>query len=115
MELQVRPGTDRDKRETLLYRWYRQQLRNQIPPLLARWEPRVGVQVAEARIKRMRTRWGTCNSEARRIWLNLELAKKPSSCLEYILVHEMVHLLERNHNDRFKELMDSLMPQWELH
>lgn len=70
---------------------------------------------AEWGIKRMKTRWGTCNPDARRIWLNLELAKKPASCLEYILVHEMVHLLERRHNERFKELMDKLMPQWRLH
>ena len=70
--------------------------------------------VAEWGIKKMRTRWGTCNVDARRIWLNLELAKKPASCLEYILVHEMVHLLERHHNDRFRQLMDRLMPQWRL-
>jgi hypothetical protein len=60
----------------------------------------------------MKTKWGTCNITARRIWLNLELAKKPVRCLEYIIVHELVHLLERNHNDRFKELMDQFMPQW---
>ena len=112
LKLRVRPGTDRDKREAVLHRWYRQLLREQIPPLIAKWEPEIGVTVAEWRIKRMRTRWGTCNIEARRIWLNLELAKKPASCLEYILVHEMVHLLERHHNDRFKELMDRLMPRW---
>jgi len=62
----------------------------------------------------MKTRWGSCNSTARRIWLNLELAKKPTSCLEYILVHEMVHILERSHNERFQHLMDSLMPTWRL-
>jgi putative transposase len=75
----------------LLRRWYRRRLREQIPPLVAKWEPEVGVKVAEWGIKRMKTRWGTCHMEARRIWLNLELAKKTSSCLEYILVHEMVH------------------------
>ena len=63
----------------------------------------------------MKTRWGTCNSEARRIWLNLDLVKKPAACLEYILVHEMVHLLERRHNDRFRDLMDRAMPLWQLH
>lgn len=115
MELRVRPGTDRDKREAVLHRWYRQHLREQIPPLIAKWEPKIGVDVAEWRIKRMKTRWGTCNIEARRIWLNLELAKKPISCLEYILVHEMVHFLERHHNEQFGEWMDKVMPQWRLY
>ncbi|RMH19665.1 MAG: M48 family peptidase, partial [Gammaproteobacteria bacterium] len=101
IELTVPPGTDRDTRERILERWYRRQLRRLIPGLLAKWEPIIGVQVKEVRIKKMKTRWGTCNIEAGRIWLNLELMKKPSQCLEYILVHELVHLLERHHNDRF--------------
>jgi predicted metal-dependent hydrolase len=75
----------------------------------------MGVEVAEWGIKKMKTRWGTCNIAARRIWVNLELAKKPVSCLEYIVVHEMVHLLERHHNDRFKAYMDQFLPQWRLH
>lgn len=114
MALSVRPGADRDKREAILHQWYRHQLRDRLPALLAKWEPRVGARVAEVRIKRMKTRWGTCNGGARRIWLNLELAKKPASCLEYIVVHEMVHLIERSHNDRFQDLMDRLMPQWRV-
>jgi len=115
LELRVRPDTNREKREEVLGRWYRQLLREQIPDLLAKWEPVVGVQVASCGIKRMKTRWGTCNIEAQRIWLNLELAKKPPACVEYILVHEMVHLLERHHNDRFRAYMDQFMPQWRLH
>ena len=111
----MRPETSSDKRQAVLHRWYRQRLREQIPLLLAKWEPEVGMTVAELGIKKMKTRWGTCNIEARRIWLNLELAKKPASCLEYILVHEMVHFLERHHNEPFKELMDRLMSQWRLH
>jgi predicted metal-dependent hydrolase len=114
MELRVRPGTDRDGREVVLNRWYRQRLSEQIPALVAKWEPRLGVSVAEWRIKRMRTRWGSCNTTARRIWVNLALAKKPPSCLEYIVVHEMVHLIERLHNDRFLEHMDRFLPQWRL-
>ena len=114
MELRVRPGTQREKREAILHRWYRSRLRSLLPALLEKWEPKVGVRAAEARIRKMKTRWGTCNREARRVWLNLELAKKPASCLEYILVHEMVHLIERSHNDRFRDLMDSLMPGWRL-
>ena len=112
LELRVHAGMGRDQREALLHRWYRQRLRLRIPQLIAQWEPEIGVTVAQWGIKRMKTRWGTCNVDARRIWLNLELAKKPASCLEYILVHEMVHLLERHHNERFRELMDRLMPLW---
>ena len=96
--LQVCPGADRAKREAVLHNWYRQQLREQIPPLIAKWERETGVTVSEWRIKKMKTRWGTCNTHARRIWLNLELAKKSVSCLEYVLVHEMTHLLEHRHN-----------------
>lgn len=115
LELRVRPGTSREQREAALHRWYRGRLRARIPQLIAKWEPAIGVTVAEWGIKKMKTRWGTCNIDARRIWLNLELAKKPASCLEYILAHEMVHLLERHHNERFQQLMDRLMPQWRLY
>lgn len=114
MELRIRPETNAARRRDVLEQWYRQRLREQISPLLAKWEPRAGVTVAEVRIKKMKTRWGSCNTAARRIWLNLELAKKPAACLEYILVHEMVHLLERHHNDRFRGFLDTLMPSWRL-
>lgn len=114
LELQVPSGTDRIGRQQVLDRWYRRQLKARIPDLLAHWEPVVAVKVAGCRVKRMKTRWGSCNIEARRIWLNLELAKKEPLCLEYILVHEMVHLLERHHTDRFRELMDRIMPDWRL-
>ena len=110
--LSVRPGSDRDTREVVVHRWYRQHLRTELPPLLEKWETKLDVSVNEVRIKKMKTLWGSCNVEAKRIWINLELAKKPNSCLVYILVHEMVHLLERNHNDRFRELMDKFLPQW---
>jgi predicted metal-dependent hydrolase len=114
MVLRVRPGTDRDARATVLEKWYRSRLKEQLPPLLSLWEQRAGVMVADARIRKMKTRWGSCSAEAGRIWLNLELAKKPASCLEYVLVHELVHLLERRHTDRFRELMDGIMPAWRL-
>lgn len=115
LELHVAPDLTPRQREQALQRWYRRRLRELIPPLIAKWQPLLGVEVAEWGIKKMKTRWGTCNVEARRVWLNLELAKKPLACLEYILVHEMVHLLERYHNERFLELMDKLLPQWRLH
>lgn len=114
MELRVRPGADRERREAVLQRWYRRQLRELLPPLLARWEPKVGRTITEVRIRKMKTRWGSCNAGARRIWLNLELIKKPVSCLEYVLVHEMVHLHEPHHTERFQEMLDALMPTWRL-
>ncbi len=81
----------------------------------AKWEPIVGVEVSRCGVKRMKTKWGTCNIQSKRIWLNLELAKKQPVCLEYILVHEMVHLLERQHNDRFRTYMDMFLPAWRTH
>jgi predicted metal-dependent hydrolase len=112
MGLHVRPGATRENREATLHRWYRQLLRDEIPKLIAKWQPLLQANVTDWGIKRMKTRWGSCNKVARRIWLNLELAKKSPSCLEYVLVHEMVHLLERHHNDRFRQYMDRLMPLW---
>lgn len=115
LELNVRPGTDPARRREVLDRWYRRRLKARIPDLLAHWTRVIGVEVMDCRVRRMKTRWGSCNIQARRIWLNLELVKKPPRCLEYILVHEMVHLLERCHNDRFRALMDQFMPDWRLH
>lgn len=114
LELRLPPASDRDRRESVLERWYRRQLRKEIPTLLAKWEPRVGKRVTEVRIRKMKTRWGSCTAEAGRIWLNLELIKKPIACLEYVLVHEMVHLHERRHTDRFRKWMDRLLPDWRV-
>ena len=103
------------QREAVLSAWYRQQLKQRLPGLLAKWEPVVGRTAAAWGIKQMRTRWGTCNIGAARIWLNLELIKRPLPCLEYVLVHELTHLHERLHNARFWGLMDEFMPDWRLH
>lgn len=115
LQLTVRPGSTVDQREVVLERWHRERLRAQVAELIGKWEPVIGVTVTEFGIKKMKTRWGTCNTSAGRIWINLELAKKSPTCLEYIVVHEMVHLVERLHNDRFRELMDRFMPKWRLH
>ena len=115
IDLFVRKGSNTAQRERVLLAWYRQQLKELIPALIRKWEAIVGIKVAEWGVKRMKTKWGTCNIKARRIWLNLELAKKPVQCLESITVHEMVHLLERHHNDRFTTLMDGFMPEWRHH
>jgi hypothetical protein len=112
MELSVRPNSSRDKRQAILYEWYRAQMKQVLPEIIEKYEVLMGVRVAEFGVKRMRTRWGTCNTVAQRIWLNLELAKKPAACLEYVVVHEMTHLLERSHNKRFVRLMDQFMPDW---
>ena len=114
MEMRVRPATRRARREAILYQWYRARLRERIPEIVAKWEPRIGVEVAEWRIRRMKTRWGTCNPDAGRIWLNAELAKKPVSCLEYVVVHEMIHLIERRHSERFRRMFDRIMPGWRI-
>jgi predicted metal-dependent hydrolase len=114
LELHTRRESDAKARERVLQRWYRQRLRELIPPLLSKWEAILGIRASAWGIKRMKTRWGTCNVAAGRIWLNLELAKKPPSCLEYILVHEIVHLVERHHTDRFRQYMDQFMPQWRM-
>jgi predicted metal-dependent hydrolase len=88
------PGSDTSTRERILIAWYSRRLKEEIAPLIAKWKATIGLQVAEWGVKQMKTRWGTCNIEARRIWLNLELIKKPVHCLEYIIVHEIIHLLE---------------------
>ena len=113
LELHVRPELPAEERERVLQKWYRARLKELVPPLLEKWLPVLGVEPAGWGIRKMKTKWGSCNTDARRIWLNLELAKKPVQCLEYILVHELSHLLERRHNDRFRALMDLVMPQWE--
>lgn len=115
MDLFIHAGSSIEQRERVLSGFYRNQLKSLVPELLDKWVPVLGVEPPSWGIKKMKTKWGTCSIQARRIWLNLELAKKPIGCLEYILVHELVHLLERQHNDRFRMLMDRFMPQWQLH
>lgn len=115
LTLYVNPGTTRANRKKALYEWYRAAMKERVPQLIAKWEPVIGEEVAEWGVKRMKTRWGSCNIGARRIWLNLELAKKPPECLEYIVVHEMVHFLERYHNDNFRAYMDRFLPQWRVY
>lgn len=112
LDLFVRSGATAAQREAVLLHWHRTQLKALVPPLLAHWQPLLGVAVTGWGVKKMKTKWGSCNVAARRIWLNLELAKKPEPCLEYIVVHELVHLLERQHNERFTALMDRYLPDW---
>lgn len=112
LELRVSKGASRHRREQILLAWYRKNLKALILPLIEKWKAKIGVKVESWGVRRMKTKWGSCNSADRRIWLNLELAKKPIHCLEYILVHEMVHLMERKHNDRYIALLDQFLPSW---
>lgn len=110
--MQVKLGMDDLRRLELLDAWYREQIRQALPELLARWESAMQVKAAKIFIQRMKTRWGSCNPSSGNIRLNTDLAKKPPECLEYILVHELAHLIEPTHNARFIALMDHFMPKW---
>ena len=112
MILRVRPGANDEAKQAIVARWYREQIKAAAPDLIAKWEPIMGVKVERVFVRRMKTKWGSCNARTRSIRLNTDLAKKPAQCLEYIIVHELVHLLERHHNGRFTALMDGLMPHW---
>ena len=112
MLIRVRPGTGEEKMQSIIEAWYREQLKQAVPPLIAKWEPIMRVKVARFFVQRMKTKWGSCSPVTSCIRLNTELAKKPRECLEYIVVHEMVHLLEPTHNRRFVALMEQFMPKW---
>lgn len=113
LHLQVRPGADRARCEEVLDGWYRQQVREAVPALLARWEPVLRVKANRFFVQRMKTKWGSCTPDSGHIRLNTDLARKPPECLEYIVVHELVHLLEPTHNDRFAALLDMYLPHWQ--
>jgi Protein of unknown function DUF45 len=115
MVLRVRPGTEAAKRQAILEEWQREQLRKAVPPLIEKWGRLLGVTVRRFFVQRMKTKWGSCNHRAGSIRLNTDLARKPRECLEYIVVHEMAHLLEPTHNARFMALMNQFMPKWQSH
>lgn len=112
INLHIKPDTSIGKREKILEDFYRSELKRHIPRFVNKWEEKTGIRINEVYIKKMKTKWGSSNPKYRRIWLNLELAKNPLHCFEYVLVHEMTHFLERKHSDRFFDLMDTFMPQW---
>lgn len=114
LKLLIKQDASVDKKEQVITEWYRTELKKVIPELLLKWQPIIGKEVKDWGVKKMKTKWGSCNIEQKRIWLNLELAKKPMECLEYILVHELTHLHERSHNHRFKELLDQYLPNWQI-
>ena len=110
--LTVSPNTTSENRKKVLDAFYRAELKQRITDLLEKWLPRLGVTLCDWRVQQMKTKWGSCHVQNKRILLNLELAKKPPECLEYIVVHELVHLLERKHSERFKALLDTFYPSW---
>jgi predicted metal-dependent hydrolase len=113
--LRVRPGADIAKKRAIVDEFYRHQIEIAIPPLIAKWERLMGLQVNSFTVRKMKTKWGSCTPSLQTIRFNLELAKKPAECLEYVVVHEMVHLLEPSHNKRFIAFMDSFMPKWRFY
>lgn len=112
LELFVRDSGNYEIKKNTIDAWYRNKLKEIVPRYITKWSKVMNVEVAEFRIKRMKRKWGSCNRKATRIWLNLELAKKPVHCIEYLVVHEMIHLLERHHNERFYTLLNHYLPQW---
>lgn len=115
MHFYYRPGADPARRQELLDNWYRHQIRKAAPPILAKWASIMGVTVNHLYVQRMKTRWGSCNPQKGNVRLNTDLAKKPIECLEYILVHEMTHLIAPRHNAQFSSLLDQFFPQWRTH
>jgi predicted metal-dependent hydrolase len=115
IDLFVRPGATAEERDRILQRWYRAELKALVPPLLEKWQRALGVQAVAWGIKKMKTKWGSCTIDARRLWINLELIKKPVRCLEYIAIHELMHLRERHHGNAFIKLMDKALPTWRTH
>ncbi len=111
--LQIRPGSSRQKRCEIMHEWHKTQLHREIPPLLRKWEKKMGVSVAAYFLQRMKTKWGSCNHKAGNLRLNTELVKKPKDLLEYIIVHEMIHLIEATHSERFFALLTKHYPRWQ--
>jgi hypothetical protein len=115
IDLHISATSTTKQRQTVINKWYRAELKKLIPSIIEKWEKEIGVTINEWQVKQMKTKWGTCNIEKKKILINLELAKKPLHCLEYIVVHEMIHLLERHHNDRFLSLIEKYMPKWKFY
>ena len=114
IELSIKENTSFKRREEIINEWYRETLKNEVLRLINIWEKKIGVKANKWGIKKMKTRWGSCNVIKKNIWINLHLAKKPFDCLEYVVVHELTHLLEKSHNNVFKEYMDKFLPDWRM-
>lgn len=115
MILFVRPGSTAERREKILTEWYRDELKKIVAARIEKWETDLGVTVKAFGVRKMKTRWGSCNPKAGRILINLEMIKKPERCIDYIVLHEMAHLIEKRHNDRFREILTHHMPRWQTY
>lgn len=114
MFLRLCPGTPGGRKQAVVEAWYRQQIKQAVPRLITKWEPVIGVKVEKVFVQKMKTKWGSCNASLKRIRLNTDLAKKPPQCLEYIVAHEMSHLVVRQHNSQFSGLVEKCLPEWRL-
>ena len=112
IDLYIQPNSTTKQREVIFEKFYRAEMRKLVPILLKKWQKKVGVKVKEVKIRKMKTKWGTCKIADKRIWLNLELVKKPSKCIDYVFVHELVHLREKGHSQRFIDILESVLPNW---
>lgn len=115
MNMFVCPDASQAERSRIMEKFYRRELRKMLESEIKKWEEKLGVYAKEVNIKRMKTKWGSANTNERRIWFNLELAKKSQNCLSYVVLHELTHLIERHHNEHFKEIITSMMPNWKLY
>jgi len=111
--LNVRPESNVDKREEVLWNWYRDKLKNHLEPNIQKWQKKIGQEFGQWRVRKMKRSWGNCNENNKTVSFNLKLAQKPKSCIEYVIVHELLHLIERSHNNRFVKLLDKYMPNWQ--
>jgi predicted metal-dependent hydrolase len=112
INLYIKPHLCTAEREKMMNAFYRRQLRKYAIIFVEKWQKIIGVRVKEVRIKKMKTRWGTCTPKDGRVWINLELAKKPLHCIEYIIVHELIHLLEEDHTECFDKIIEGFLPKW---
>lgn len=112
LDMYVKPSYITEQKAELLKEWYRSELKKVLSELLPKWEKILGVQANEVKVQTMRTKWGSCNTEKGNLLFNIELAKKPYDCIEYVVVHELAHLLERTHNDNFIAYLDKYLPNW---
>ncbi len=112
LNMYVREKSTKAYRKKILQAWYKEQMLSAVPPLLEKWQTILEVRTSDWGVKKMKSKWGSCHTRRKNIWLNLDLIKTAPACLEYVVLHELVHLLEPSHNKRFKSLMDVYMPDW---
>jgi len=114
MKMYIRPDSTKAKKQEFLDKWYSKIIKDSAPPLIEEWEGRIGVKVKKLFVRKMKTHWGSCNGARQTLRLNSELAKRKRECLEYVIVHEMLHIIEKSHNRKFYSLMNKYLPEWKI-